>query len=189
MPIEMNEFIEQQMKGLTELVGDLKRSRVAAARRAATESAQRVKSLNTRVRDLARSGVRLTYISHGAVQSLIELQADIVNSALTEAADQLQRMAYTESVRDLASMQAEVLQAAQQRIVDDIARAVAILKSAAGEARKVAAPAKAKPAKAAKKKTRKAVRRKAKVAAPAKTAARGRAKRATRRRAKTRSRG
>lgn len=189
MPIEMNEFIEQQMKGLTELVGDLKRSRVAAARRAATESAQRVKSLNTRVRDLARSGVRLTYISHGAVQGLIELQADIVNSALTEAADQLQRMAYTESVRDLASMQAEVLQAARQRIVDDIARAVAILKSAASEARKVAATAKAKPAKAAKKKTRKAVRRKAKVAAPAKTAARGRAKVATRRRAKTRSRG
>jgi len=188
MPIEMSEFIEQQMKGLNELVGDLKRSRVAAARRAATESAARVKSLNTRVRELARSGVRLTYISQGAVQGLLELQADIVNSALTEAADQLQRMAYTESVRDLASMQTEVLQAARQRIVDDIGRAVAILKTAASEARKVATPARAKPAAAAKK-TRTTARRKAKVAAPAKAAARGRAKRGAPRRAKTRSRG
>lgn len=187
MPIEVNEFVEQQMKGLSELVGNLKRSRVAAARRAAAESAERIKSLNTRVRQLARSGVRLTYISHGAVQGLIELQADIVNSALTEAADKIQRMAYTESVRDLASMQAEVLQAARQRIVDDIARAVTILKDAAGDMRKVATPATTAPATT--KKKRKVVRRKAKPAAPAKAARKSPAKRAARRRASPRSRG
>lgn len=188
MPIEVNEFVEQQMKGLTELVGNLKRSRVEAARRAASESAARIKSLNTRVREVARSGVRLTYISHGAIQGLIELQAEIVNSALTEAADKIQRMAYTESVRDLASMQAEVLQAARQRIVDDIARAVTILKDAAGDMRKVATPAKA-PRPAAAKKKRKSARRQPRVVAPAKAAAKRPAKRAARRRAKTPSRG
>lgn len=188
MPIEVNEFVEQQMRGLSELVGNLKRSRVAAARRAAAESAARIKSLNTRVRQLARSGVRLTYISHGAVQGLIELQADIVNSALTEAADKIQRMAYTESVRDLAGMQAEVLQAARQRIVDDIARAVTILKDAAGDMRKVATPEKAAPATTATKK-RKTARRKARVSAPAKAAPKRPAKRTAPRRARPRSRG
>jgi phasin family protein len=188
MPIEVNELIEQQMKGLTELVGSMKRSRVAAARRAATESAARIKSINSRVRDIARSGVRLTYISNGAVQGLIELQADIVNSALTEAAEQIQRMAYTESVRDLAGMQAEVLQAARKRIVEDISRAVTILKDAAGDVRKVATASKAKQA-AAPKKKRKVARRKTKVAAKTRTAAASRAKRGTRRRAKRKSRG
>jgi Phasin protein len=194
MPIEVNEFVEQQMKGLTELVGNLKRSRVEAARRAASESAARIKSLNTRVREVARSGVRLTYISHGAIQGLIELQAEIVNSALTEAADKIQRMAYTESVRDLASMQAEVLQAARQRIVDDIARAVTILKDAAGDMRNVATAAKAPPPTAAKKKRKSARRQaqakaKAKDVAPARTAAKRPAKRAARRRTRTPARG
>lgn len=187
MPIEVNEIIEQQMKGLTELVGNMKRSRVAAARRAASESAARIKSLNSRVRQLARSGVRLTYISNGAVQDLIQLQADIVNSALTEAAEQIQRMAYTESVRDLANMQADVLQSARKRIVEDISRAVTILKTAAGDMRKAATSATAKPA-AAPKKKRKVARRKAKVAAKTKTKVARRAKRGTPRRAKTRSR-
>jgi phasin family protein len=190
MPIEVNELIEQQMKGLTELVGNMKRSRVAAARRAATESAARIKSLNNRVRELARSGVRLTYISNGAVQNLIELQADIVNSALGEAAEQIQRMAYTESVRDLAGMQADVLQAARKRIVEDISRAVTILKDAAGDMRKVATTAKTKTA-AAPKKKRKSARRKTKTAvAKGKTAAASRSKRGARRlRAKAKSRG
>jgi DNA polymerase III gamma/tau subunit len=79
-------------------------------------------------------------VSQGAAQDLIELHADIVNAALTEAAAQIERMAYTESVRDLARMQAEVLQATRQRIVDDIARALTILKDAAGDARKAVAP-------------------------------------------------
>jgi len=41
---------------------------------------------------------------------------------------------------DLARMQGEVLQAARERIVEDIARAVTILKDAAGDARKAVAP-------------------------------------------------
>ncbi len=131
----MSEFVAEHMKGLTEMVTELRRSRVAAARKAAVESAARIKSLNQRVRSLARSGVRVTAASQGAVQSLIELQEDIVTSALNDAAAQMQRLAYTESVRDLARVQGEILQAARQRIVDDIARAVTVLKSAAGDVR------------------------------------------------------
>jgi hypothetical protein len=159
MQFAINEFIEEQRKGLAELFETLSKSRVAAARNAARQSAARIKELNGRVRALARSGVRLTAVSQGAAQSLIELHADIVNTALTEAAAQIERMAYTESVRDLARMQADVLQAARQRIADDIARAVTILKDAAGEARSAVAPA--KPGKPSAPKQRAPARRKA----------------------------
>lgn len=167
MQLAINEFIEEQRKGLAELLENLSKSRVAAARNAARQSAARIKELNGRVRALARSGVRLSAVSQNAAQGLIELHAEIVNTALSEAATQIERLAYTESVRDLARMQAEVLQAARQRIVDDIARAVTILKDAAGDARMAVAPA--KPA-AGKAPARKApARRKAKAKAKAKT--------------------
>jgi len=168
MHAEVNEFLEQQMKGLTELAENLRRSRVAAARRAAAQSAARIRSLNDRVRQLARSGVRVTSVSHGAVQRLIELQSDIVTSALTDAAAQIQRMAYTESVRDLARVQAEVLQATRQRIVADITRAVTILKGAAADVgrsaagRRPAAAAAPRKRKTAARKTSVGARRKAK---------------------------
>jgi len=169
----MSEFVAEQMKGLTEMVTELRRSRVAAARKVAAESAARIKSLNQRVRSLAKSGVRVTAASQGAVQSLIELQEDIVTSALNDAAAQLERLAYTESVRDLARVQGEILQAARQRIVDDIGRAVTVLKSAAGDVRKATeragaarpvkskakAKTKAKTSTRAKRKARKSVKR------------------------------
>lgn len=192
MQLAINEFIDEQRKGLTELLDNLSKSRVAAARNAARQSAARIKALNGRVRALARSGVRLTAVSQGAAQGLIELHADIVNTALGEAATQIEKMAYTESVRDLARLQAEVLQAARQRIVDDIARAVTILKDAAGDARKAVAPA--PPAKRATPKKQAPARRKAaarakpkaKKTATKKSGAKAPAKRATRKTARRR---
>ena len=180
MHLNNSEFLEEQKRGLGEMVETFRKTRVAAARNAARESAARIKSLNERVRELSRSGLRLTAVSHGAAQSLIELQAEIVGSALTDAAAQIERMAYTESVKDLARMQAEVLQGARERIVADIARTVGVLKDAAGDARKaVARRAPAAPAAPRKKKA--AVRRRAKVATRAKTPAK-RAKRKSARR-------
>jgi phasin family protein len=182
----MNEFLDEQRQGLTEMVENLRKSRVAAARQAAAESAARIRSLNGRVRDLARSGVRLTSISQGAVQSLIELQADIVADAIGDAASRLQRIAETESVRDLARSQGEVLQAARQRIVDDLSRAFDILKRAAKEARGVAERPAPKPAarrKSTSRKTATAAR------APAKAVRRAAAKSTNRGRAKAPARG
>lgn len=174
MQFLLPEFLEEQRKGLAELAEMLRKSRVEGARTAAVQSAARIKALTGRVQELARSGVRLTSISQGAAQRLIELQSDIVTSALDDAAVQLERMAYTENVRDLARMNAEVLQSARQRIVEDIARAMAILKGAAGEAREVAAPARKSVAVKAKKAApkKKAVRKKARVKTKAKAAPR-----------------
>jgi len=180
MSTEINEFLDEQKEGLVQLAANLRRTRVAAARRAAMESAARIRALNVRVRTLARSGLRLTAVSHGAVQNLIELQGEIVTSALNDAAEKIHRMAYTESVRDLARVQAEVLQAARQRIVEDIARSVKILKGAAGDVRRVAAQRQAVAAAAPKKSARHKVKSAAKAGAPRKARPATRAKRPVR---------
>jgi phasin family protein len=159
------DFLEEQTRGLTEFVEQLRKSRLEAARKAAVSSAARIRSLNGRIRELARSGVRLTSVSQGTAQSLIELQAEIVNSALTDAAGQIERIAYTGSVRDLAREQSEVLQSARERIAGDLSRLMTILRNAADDARKAvraqpaAAPARKK---GAVRKARKPVARKAK---------------------------
>ena len=54
MQFAINEFIEEQRKGLAELLENLSKSRVDAARSAARQSAARIKELNGRVRALAR---------------------------------------------------------------------------------------------------------------------------------------
>jgi len=164
MIAELNEFLEEQTSGLAELARRLRQSRAAVARKAAAASAARVRALNGRVRSLARSGVRLTSISQATAQSLIELQAEIVTDALTDAAEQMQRIVYTSSVRDLAREQAGVLQAAQQRIVNDIARAVTILKGAAVDVREVASRATAAEPVAPKKPIRRKARAKPRAA-------------------------
>jgi phasin family protein len=135
----MDEFLEDQKRGLAELAKNYRKSRIAAARQAAQEAAVRIKSLNVKVRSLARSGFRLTNISHSTVQKLIELQAEIVNSALTEAAARIERLAQTASVQDLARDQADVLKATRRRIVDDLSRALAILRESGEEIRAVTA--------------------------------------------------
>lgn len=179
------EFLEEQKQGLKKLVGDFRKARMEAARKAALESAVRIKAMNVHVRQLARSGVRLTSISQGTAERLIELQSEIVTSALDDAAMQLQRIADTEHVRDLARGQSEVLQATRQRIVDDIARAMKILKGAAGDVREVATRATKAAAAPRKKATGRASKRVAARPAKApraagKTRARARVKRATR---------
>jgi phasin family protein len=191
MIAELNEFLEEQTTGLAELARRLRQSRADVARKAAAASAARVRSLNGRVRSLAQSGVRLTSISQSTAQSLIELQAEIVTDALTDAAEQMQRIVFTSSVRDLAREQAGVLQAAQQRIVNDIARAVSILKGAAVDVRKVASRATAAEPVAGKKPVRrkakpKAARKASKTKRPVRRAkAKARAKGGTRRARRT----
>ena len=135
MSINLSELIAEQRKGLVDLMKNLRQSQVKAAREAARSSSERIKSLNQRVRALAKSGLRVNEVTHGAAQNLIELQAEIVSSALNDAAVQLERLSYTETARDFARQQGEVMQATRQRIVDDLARAVTALKGAAGEVR------------------------------------------------------
>jgi len=169
MANKIKDFVNEQREILAERASRLRTEPVKAAREATAKSAERIKALNPRIRAVSRSGVKLTAISQGAAERLIQLQEQLVTSALTDAATQLERAARADNVKDLVKDQAEVLRATRERIVSDITEAVTILKHAGGDVRKVAthtyesvtgkaAPAAPK-AKGARRKVKRAVRK------------------------------
>jgi hypothetical protein len=88
---------------------------------------------------VAHSGVKLTAVSQNTLASLIELQSEVVTSAMTAAATRLERAADAESVIDLVLDQASMLPATRERIVDEATRAVEIFKDAGRDVGKIAA--------------------------------------------------
>jgi hypothetical protein len=128
---EQVEFAGEQARVFRQAPGTL-------VRRAAAKSAARVKALQRPVRAVTRSGVRLTTLTQHTVQSLLELQLEVVTSALTNAAEQLERVSRARGVRELVGGQAEELKAARKRIMQDVKRVIAILKRAGKGARGVA---------------------------------------------------
>jgi len=185
----VKDYVAGQMQGLGEQAGKLSKKPVEAAQKAALKSAAGLRSLKEPVRTVARSSVKLSGISHGTAQRLIELQEKVVTAALDDAAGQLERVGAGASVRELTADQVQVLMTARDRIMADMAEVVAILRSAGVDARDLAgdtygkvtqpAPKKAPKKKGAKKKVaKKAAAKKAKRKAPArkkaKKSARGR---------------
>ena len=90
------------------------------------------------VRAIARSGVKLTAVSQTAVASLIELQSDVVTSALSDVALRLERAARADGIVDLFRDQYELAQATRGRVVEDTQRAVQIFKVAGRDLKGVA---------------------------------------------------
>jgi phasin family protein len=128
-------------------------------RGAAARSAKGIRALQDPVRVVTHSGVKLTNVSHEAVLSLMALQLEVVTSALSDAAAQLERVAQSDNVTDLVRGQADELRAVRERVVSDVNRAVSIVRDAGRGARKVAAETYtkvARPAKVAKAKTTRA---------------------------------
>ena len=134
----VKDFVVGQAEGLAKRAQELRKKPVAAARDAAARSAENLKALKDPVRAFARSGVKLTTISQGTANSLIELQERIVASALNDAAAQLERAAASKSLKDVLSSQANALMGARERIVADMAEALAILRGAGSDVRDVA---------------------------------------------------
>ena len=102
-------------------------------------SAETLKSLKSPVRTIARSGVKITAVSQNAVASLIELQSDMITSAITAAALRLERASRADGLVDLVRDQIEMIPASRDRIVEDGKRAVHIFKVAGRDLRGVAA--------------------------------------------------
>lgn len=136
---QIQDFMTEQKNALAEQAQKFREDPVESARGVATGSADGLKSLKSPVRVIARSGVKLTAISQNALQGLIELQSEIVTSALTDAANRLERAARADNVIDLMQEQAEALRATRDRMVDEATRAFAIFKDAGRDVRKVAA--------------------------------------------------
>jgi hypothetical protein len=149
---KVREFVSEQQQILAERARKLRKAPGRVVRGAAARSAKRIKALQEPVRVVTHSGVQLTNLSHEALLGLMALQLEVVTSALSDAAAQLERVAQSEDVSGLVRGQADDLRATRERVVNDVNRAVAIVKDAGRGVRKVATETYtkvARPAKAA----------------------------------------
>jgi phasin family protein len=165
MASKVKEFVNEQAQVLAEQATRLRRAPGKAVRGVAAKSAKGIRALQDPVRVVTHSGVKLTNVSHEAVLSLMALQLEVVTSALSDAAAQLERVAQSDNVTDLVRGQADELRAVRERVVSDVNRAVSIVRNAGRGARAVATETYAKvarPAKAAKAKAKTTRARKAK---------------------------
>lgn len=166
---QMQEFVAEQTSALTGQVEKLRKESVETVREAVVGSADTLKSFKSPVRVFARSGVKLTTVSQTAVASLIELQSDMLTSALSDAALRLERASRAENVIELVREQIELLPATRARMVEDAQRAALIFKHAGRDLRGVAlhvyervvetAEEKAPEVKSARRKVRRTVRK------------------------------
>lgn len=138
MITQMQDFVADTTSALTGQVQKFRKESVETVREAVVGSAENLKSLKSPVRVFARSGVKITTVSQTAVASLIELQSDMLTSALSEAALRLEKAARAENVVELVRDQFEMLPATRARIVEDAQRALEIFKHAGRDLKTVA---------------------------------------------------
>ena len=138
MASKVKQFVDEQRQIVVEQAERLRTAPGKTLRRAAAQSAQRVRSLQDPVRVVTHSGVKLTNLSHTALLDLMALQLEVVTSALSNAAAQLERVSTSDNVMDVVRGQAGELRATRERIVKDMGRAVAIVSDAGRGARNVA---------------------------------------------------
>jgi len=137
MRTHTTEFASEQRKYLAGQAQRFREEPIESMREVAATSAESLKSLKPRVRVIAHSGVKLTTVWQSTMQNLIELESEVVTSALTAAAARLERAAQSEGVVDLVFDQAEMLGATRDRIMGEAARAVEIVKVASRDVRKI----------------------------------------------------
>ena len=138
MVSKVKEFVSEQQQVLSRQARRLGRAPGKVVRKAAAQSARRIKALQEPVRVVTHSGVKLTNVSHEALLGLMALQLEVVTSALSNAATQLERVAHSDNVMDLVRGQADELRATRERVVTDVKRAVSIVKDAGIGARDIA---------------------------------------------------
>jgi len=181
MASKVKQFVNAQAQALAGQADKLRRAPGKAMRGAAAASAKRVRALQDPMRAVTHSGVRLTNVSHEALLNLMALQLDVVTSALSDAATQLERVAQSDNVTDLVRGQADELRAVRERVVSDVGRAVSIVRDAGRGAREVATETYTKVARRAKTKTKTTTKAKATRAGTSKVQAKARVKKSTRR--------
>jgi len=162
---EFKDFVTEKTEGLTERVQKIRMDSSESVRGVVTGSAENLKLLKSPVRQIARSGIKLTAVTQTAAQSLIELQADVLTAGLSDAALRLERASRAENVIEFVRDQIELMPATRDRVVEDAKRAVKIFKDAGRDLRHVASNVYTKvvePAEQEIEREVKAVRRKAK---------------------------
>ena len=135
---QIQDFVSEQTAAITSKVKQIREESTTTVRDAVVESAGNIKSLKSPVRVIARSGVKLTSVSQTAVASLIELQSDVLTSALSDVALRLERAARADGIVDLVRDQYELAYATRGRVVEDAQRAMEIFKVAGRDMKGVA---------------------------------------------------
>jgi hypothetical protein len=134
---QIKDFVSERREVLASRAEKFREGPVESMRDVAMTSAERIKAFKEPVRAMAHSTARIVTVSQNAVQGLIELQTEVVTSALTAAAMRLEHAARADSVVDLVRDQAELLRATRERIAGEATRAVEIFRVAGRDARKV----------------------------------------------------
>lgn len=135
---QMQDFVAEQTSALGSQVQKFRKESVESVREVAVDSAEGLKALKSPVRTLARSGIKVTAVSQTAVASLIELQSDMVTSAITDAAHRLERASRADGLIDLVRDQIQMFPSTRERMVEDAQRAAEIFKHAGRDLRGVA---------------------------------------------------
>jgi hypothetical protein len=138
MTAHTNEFRNERRRDLAEQIHRFREEPVESMREFAVSSADGIKSLKAPVRAFAHSGVKLAAVSQNAAQNMIELESEVITSALSAAAMRLERAAEAENVVELILDQAELLGVTRDRIVDQATRAFGIFKVTGRDLRDVA---------------------------------------------------
>jgi hypothetical protein len=138
MIAQMQEFVAEQTAVLQGQVEKIAKESVETVRETAVGSAETLKALKSPVRTIARSTIKVTTVSQTAVASLIDLQSDMLTSAISDAALRLERASRADNIVDLVRDQIEMIPATRARIVEDAQRAALIFKHAGRDLRGVA---------------------------------------------------
>jgi hypothetical protein len=138
MIAQMQEFVAEQTAVLQGQVEKIAKESVETVRETVVGSAETLKALKSPVRTIARSTIKVTTVSQTAVASLIDLQSDMLTSAISDAALRLERASRADNIVDLVRDQIEMIPATRARIVEDAQRAALIFKHAGRDLRGVA---------------------------------------------------
>ena len=127
---QVQDYMNEQMQAFAGQAQRFGADPLAAVREGMVHSVGGLKSLRQPVRAAARSGVKLSALTHETAQELIQLQSQMVTATLTEMAEGLERAAEARDFAALVSAQADALRQSAERFVGDANRALEILTTA-----------------------------------------------------------
>ena len=138
MIAQMQDFVAEQTAVLQGQVEKIAKESVETVRESVVGGAETLKSFKAPVRTIARSTIKVTNVSQTAVANLIDLQSDMLTSAISDAALRLERASRADNILELVREQIEMIPATRARIVEDAQRAALIFKHAGRVLRGVA---------------------------------------------------
>jgi phasin family protein len=127
---QVQDYMNEQFQTLAGQAQRFGADPLAAVREGMAHSVGGLKSLRQPVRAAARSGVKLSALTHETAQELIQLQSQMVTATLTEMAEGLERAAEARDFAALVGTQADALRQSAERFVGDANRALEILQTA-----------------------------------------------------------